>query len=188
MKRTISLSTCKWEWSEAVETRLWRPCVCFPTVIHEELLAIKAISYPAIGTNELDVQWVGERDWTFRTEFQSPTDVRSFPSIYLFFGGLDTVATVTLNGKVILRADNMFTPYTVDVSLSLKDQDEMNELEILFESADRVAKERFAAQHGQRSTAITLGAPSRVYLRKAQYHWGWDWGEIFTVGSISCPC
>ena len=79
---------------------------------------------------------------------------------------------MSLNGEVVLECDNMFTPQRVDVSKSLVlgrvagD----NELEIRFESAARVARERFE-KGGLSWRAIR--EQSRVWVRKAQYHWGW---------------
>ena len=178
-KQVASLSSTPWEWSQASnsEKEKWAPCASFPTVIHQELLAIGAIPDPNVGLNELDVQWVGEQDWQFRTTFVTPADVESFSGKDLVFDGLDTVATVFLNGETILESDNMFVAHRVDVSQVMKAAGEENILQIRFESPDRVAKERYAALHGTRPSLITMGQPSRVYLRKAQYHWGWDWGE-----------
>lgn len=50
-----------------------------------------------------------------------------------------------------------------------------NSLLLHFKSAKLIAKE-LEAKHGRvRAGSCNLGDPSRVYVRKAQYHWRWDW-------------
>lgn len=48
-----------------------------------------------------------------------------------------------------------------------------NELSIIFESALRRGREE-ADKRG--NLVCWNGEPSRLYVRKAQYQWGWDWG------------
>ncbi|KAF9890331.1 hypothetical protein FE257_005997 [Aspergillus nanangensis] len=169
----LSLGSFPWEWRKAASSSDdWTKCKTFPTVIHFELEQAGQIPDPFIGDNENDLQWVGLEDWEFRTRFPTPQGFNHFRSVVLSFDGLDTVAKVFLNDQVILQNDNMFVPLQVDVSAALK-EGEMNDLRILFESADRVAKEREAV-YGKLDSTIRDG--SRLHLRKAQYHWGWDWG------------
>jgi len=149
-----------------------------PGTVHEALLAAGRIPDPFYGLNERDVQWVGEQDWLYRCVFDvDPAFLEAGP-VRLCCDGLDTVATVWLNGECVLDADNMFVPWRVDVGASL--QPGHNLLAIVFESALRVGKAR-EAEWGVR--AVWNGDASRVYLRKAQYHYGWDWGPcLLTVG------
>jgi beta-mannosidase len=68
----------------------------------------------------------------------------------------------------------MFHEYRVDVTSHLKTHD--NVLGIIFESA--LVKGRKEVE--KRGNLICWnGEPSRLYVRKAQYHWGWDWGRFF---------
>lgn len=56
-----------------------------------------------------DVQWVGEKDWIYRCQFElSTTELSGYQNVNLVFEGLDTFGTVYLNGKEILSCDNMF--------------------------------------------------------------------------------
>lgn len=149
----------------------WLPASA-PGTVHQDLLAAGRIPDPFIGLNELDVQWVGEMDWLYRCRFTLPPDFGR-EHVVLCFDGLDTFAKVWLNGQQILVSDNMFVPHRVDVGAML--QPGQNELCILFESALRRGKER-EAQYGP--LAVWNGDASRVYVRKAQYHYGWDWGPV----------
>jgi beta-mannosidase len=148
----------------------WIPATV-PGGVFAALLAAGRIPDPFYAANELDVQWVGERDWLFRCRFDlGAADLAAGPA-GLCLDGLDTFATVFLNGAPILVSANMFVPARVDATGLLRPGP--NQLGILFESAMRRGKELEAA-HGKR--ALWNGDSSRLYVRKAQYHYGWDWG------------
>lgn len=171
--REVSLSQYTWEYREAVDDAPWSKCTTFPTVIHHELEAAKKIEDPFIGDNERRIQWVGWKGWAFKTSFPTPENTKFLPHAFLAFDGLDTFATVKLNGSKILESDNMFLPHRVDIQDKLRPEGRVNALEITFESAMRKGKER-EEKFGKKMSNIRNG--SRLYVRKAQYHWGWDWG------------
>ncbi|OAR01342.1 hypothetical protein LLEC1_04585 [Akanthomyces lecanii] len=152
----------------------------FPTNIHLDLIHHKLIPDPFIGKNENDVQWVGEAQWTYRTTFASP-NVKASAKAILAFDGLDTFATVELNGNVILVTDSMFIPERVDVSSHLSHVGD-NELVITFDSAYLRGWKR-VDQYPEHVWSCWNGDSSRLAVRKAQYHWGWDWGPaLLTCG------
>ncbi len=164
----------------------WLPATV-PGTVQQDLLAAGKIPDPFYGLNEREVQWVGEQDWLYRGSFDLSTDFTSSDPIQLCFEGLDTFATVWLNGEKILVSENMFVPQRLEVGHLLKTVD--NELQILVESAVRRGRELEAA-HGK--LTAWNGDPYRVYVRKAQYHFGWDWGPcLITCGiwrSVSLEC
>lgn len=140
----------------------------FPTHVHLDLLHHKLIPDPNIGKNELDVQWVGERAWVYKTTFPSPKLADGGKAV-LAFDGLDTFATVVLNGNTILKTDNMFIPERVDVTGVLSDEGD-NDLVITFDIAyfrgwDVVDK------HPDHKWGCWNGDESRLGVRKSQYHW-----------------
>ncbi|KAI9824629.1 MAG: hypothetical protein M1832_001719 [Thelocarpon impressellum] len=156
------------------------PVAQFPTNVHLDLLFHNLIPDPFVSKNENHVQWVGERAWSYRTTFESPK-LPAESTAVLAFDGLDTFATVVLNGHEILETDNMFTPERVDVTKHLAG-DGVNELVITFESAFLRGKE-IQESHPEHRWLCWNGHPSRVAVRKAQYHWGWDWGpKLMTCG------
>ncbi|MBE3046051.1 hypothetical protein IMZ48_26625 [Candidatus Bathyarchaeota archaeon] len=141
----------------------------FPTNVHLDLIHHKIIPDPFIGKNELDVQWVGERKWSYRTAFASPHGLAAARTV-LAFEGLDTFATVRLNGDVILETDNMFVPERVDVTGKLKGEGKANELEITFDSAYLRGCE-LVQKYPEHKWGCWNGDVSRLAVRKAQYHW-----------------
>ncbi|ETI25187.1 hypothetical protein G647_04560 [Cladophialophora carrionii CBS 160.54] len=154
------------------------PVRTVPSVVHLDLIEAQRIPDPFIGFNELEVQWVAERKWTYRTTVKRP-DVREETRMALVFEGLDTFADVKLNGRSVLHSENMFLSHRCDVTDLLK-PDVDNELRIDFGSALLKGRE-IEKQHPEydfKSVASIPGENGRVGVRKAQYHWGWDWGPV----------
>ncbi|KAL9712669.1 hypothetical protein Ac2012v2_003906 [Leucoagaricus gongylophorus] len=150
----------------------------FPTTVHVELLKIGKIPDPFIGLHEWDVQWVGEADWEFKTTFPVTQSDLSASHADLVFEGLDTFASVVLNGKEILKSSNQFIEYRVPVKENLRVGD--NELVLYFESAFLKGRQ-VEKQHGKFN--LWNGDSSRLHVRKAQYNYGWDWGPtLMTTG------
>lgn len=154
-----------------------------PGTVHQDLLAAQMIPDPFVGLNENEVQGVGESDWLYRCTFDVNDTLLAQPHIDLNFEGLDTFATVWLNGQMILQSDNMFVPARVSVKPLL--QAKGNVLDIQFASALRRGKE-LEAQHGGKRP-LWNGDSSRLYVRKAQYHYGWDWGPCLLTAGIWKP-
>ncbi|KAG6888821.1 hypothetical protein C0992_007435 [Termitomyces sp. T32_za158] len=156
----------------------WLPISKFPTSVHVELLKLKKIPDPFIGLNEWDVQWVGENEWAFKSNFTVAKEEYNSPHVDLVFDGLDTFARVDLNGDTILEYATMFIAYRVAVKKSLKIG--ANELVLTFESAFLKGRD-IEKQHAK--FGLWNGDSSRLHVRKAQYNYGWDWGPILmTIG------
>jgi beta-mannosidase len=159
----------------------WLPATV-PGTVHQDLLAAARIPDPFLGLNENEVQWVGEVDWLYKCAFELPADFEDADEIVLCLDGLDTFATIWLNEMEILTSDNMFVPQRIRVASLLHPGS--NELRILFTSAWRRGKE-LERQYGERF--VWNGDASRVYVRKAQYHYGWDWGPTLLTAGIWKP-
>ncbi|KAI1328935.1 beta-mannosidase [Xylariaceae sp. FL0255] len=183
--RTVVPIDKDWEFKQAdKDDDSYLPVAQFPTNVHLDLLAHNLIPDPYIGKNELEVQWIGEKVWVYRTKFQSPKSADGAASgkkTVLAFDGLDTFATVVLNGKTILETENMFIPERVDVTETLAKADETNELVITFDSAYLEGWKR-VQQHPDHKWGCWNGDSSRLAVRKTQYHFGWDWGPVL----LSC--
>lgn len=157
----------------ALPADAWLPATV-PGTAHGALLAAGRIPDPFYGRNEADVQWVGERRWVWRLVFDVAGELAAHEE--LVFEGLDTYCTVWLNGAPLLATDNMFVPHRVDVRERLKAG--RNELLLCFEPALAQAR-AVEAVHGKR--ALWNGDSARLHVRKAQYHFGWDWGPELIV-------
>ncbi|KAK8070291.1 hypothetical protein PG994_006907 [Apiospora phragmitis] len=168
-----------------------------PTEVHRDLERSRKIPDYRQDLNELAVRWVGDETWTYRTSFHRPKELRQGQvdggtKAVLSFEGLDTFASVFLNGKLILSSDNMFIQHRVDVTSELVSPDEeekegaLNWLEIVFEPA-RLKGLELIQQHPEHRFIVHQTEISRGPVRKAQYHWGWDWGPIIMACGPTKP-
>ena len=142
-----------------------------PGDVHTALKNAGLIADPYVGRNELDLGWVAHTDWQIEQDFVL-TDTSG--DWYLDVTDLDTVATIEINGQVVLQADNAFRRYRPDVTQALKTGD--NRIRIVFSSSIREGAERQARQpfYIPYSTANSP-IPNGNMLRKPQCHFGWDW-------------
>ncbi|TQS32467.1 hypothetical protein Golomagni_07214, partial [Golovinomyces magnicellulatus] len=154
----------------------WLPVANVPSQVHMDLLANKKIPDPYVDFNERAVQWIGEKTWVYRVEFTPLTNAANVTSD-LVFEGLDTFATVTLNGKEILKTENLFVSYRVNVTDHIKPGAE-NVLEIVFDSALLRGRQLVEEHSHEHNFLVRQTEAGRVPVRKAQYNWGWDWGPI----------
>ena len=123
--RAATLSTLRrlllngnWQVSQAGKND-WIPATV-PGCVHTDLLAAGKIPDPFYRDNEKAVQWVGESDWIYRRTFDVPEEVLKNDHVRLRCEGLDTLATVKINGQEIGRADNMFRLWEFDVKSVLR--------------------------------------------------------------------
>jgi len=149
-----------------------------PGTVHTDLLANGCIPDPFYRMNELEVQWVDKERWVYRREFVVSTAMFREESIELVAEGLDTYATVILNGKRAGSTANMFIAHRFDVKAFLRKGN--NVLEIHFDSPVQ-RTQALEKKHGALRVALE---PPRVYARKAQYSFSWDWGPKLTTSGI----
>ena len=124
---------------------------------------------PYWGKNEYDLRWVAEREWIASRIFTLESDACD-----LVLSGLDTVVDVKVNGQVVLRAENAFRTYRIDLTGIGKAGE--NEIELHFhssvaEAAVRQKNQPFFIPYSVDNCPI----PNGNMLRKVQCDFGWDW-------------
>lgn len=157
----------------------WLPAK-IPGTVHTDLLENKIIGEPFFDDNELKIGWICESDWIYKTTFSRPSDFNSGLPVFLVFEGIDTIAEIYLNNSLLGNSVNMFLKYEFEVTSLLK---ETNELVVRFYSPLKYAREQ-EAKYGRLPVALNS---ERVYIRKAQYSFGWDWGPSFPAAGIWKP-
>ena len=169
----------------------WYPATV-PGVVQTDLMANQLIEDPFFRLNEKSIQWVDKEDWDYKTTFDVPSEMFNKECIELDFKGLDTYADVYLNDSCILRANNMFREWRVNVKGLLKQSD--NTMRIRFNSPIRVDLPKFdalkypiEAGNDQSENGGILNKKLSVFARKAGYHYGWDWGPRIVTSGIWRP-
>ncbi len=143
------------------------------------LVAAQRIKHPFLGRHEKDAAWVGEREWWWRTTFKAAR-AKAGERVELVLEGLDTFASIYLNGKLLAKTDNMFRAWRYDVGPLLR-ADGRNQLAIAFAPATASVAGREMPLWSVASERIAK--TRRNFMRKAQFGWGWDWGPYLpTVG------
>ncbi len=162
--------TGKWQFQQ-VGAEDWLPANV-PGSVHTDLMASGRIPDPFVADNEKRVQWIAESDWVYRTNFICTDELLSDEKVFLVCDGLDTLATVVLNGHVLGRTDNMFRRYEWELKPFLNAQG-VNDLTITFSSPVKYAAEKHAIRP---LPGVSQAIPGAPHLRKAPCQFGWDWG------------
>jgi beta-mannosidase len=150
-----------------------------PGCVHTDLLAAGLIPDPFLGINENDVAWVADCDWRYRCDFEVTDEHLRHDHVELEFDGLDTLATVSVNGEIVDETANMHRRYRFDVRHLLRPGP--NQLDVVFRSAAQHC-EQVRAEEGEWPSA-SFGRPFN-HLRKMACSWGWDWGPQLTTAGV----
>lgn len=146
-----------------------------PGCVHLDLLAARRIADPFDGDNEAAQQWIGSTVWRYETTFD--WQEHGAERHDLVAQGLDTVATIELNGSLIARTENQHRSYRFDIAPLLVIGE--NRLTITFAAPVDEAEARSEA-HGPRPH---VNHHPYNALRKAASNFGWDWGiDVATSG------
>lgn len=134
-----------------------------PGSVAATLLAHNKIEDPNYRDNEAKVLPVFEKDYEFARSFDVDAGVTARDRVLLCCNGLDTIATVTLNGRLVAQTDNMHRRYAFDVKDLLRPG--QNEISVCFRSPVKYLEEHPSVTGKKFST-----------IRKAACMFGWDWG------------
>ena len=162
--------TGKWQFQQ-VGAEEWLPAN-IPGGAHTDLMASARIPDPFVADNEKHVQWVAESDWIYRISFACTDQLLSEEKVFLVCDGLDTLATVVLNGHELGHTNNMFRQYQWEVKPLLNAKG-ANDLTITFASPVKYAAEKQALRP---LPGVAQAIPGGPHLRKAPCQFGWDWG------------
>ena len=145
-----------------------------PGDIHLDLLEAGKISNPYFSLNAENCQWVSEKYWVYKKTFK--LDKKQFlGKCDLVFRGLDTYATVFLNGNEIGKTANMFIEHRFDISDLI--QTGNNEIVVRFVPPLEPVSEKDSSKYSAAFDNL------RLFNRKMQSSSGWDWApRILNIG------
>ncbi|MEU4563066.1 glycoside hydrolase family 2 TIM barrel-domain containing protein [Actinoplanes sp. NPDC023936] len=151
-----------------------------PGTVHTDLLAAGLIPDPYVGENEAALAWFHRSSWRYDTVLRAAPAAPG-ERVDLVFDGLDTVASIELDGVELGRTANMHRGYRFDVSglLTGEDQTLTVRFEPALDHAEKVQQE--------------IGERPRPYphpfnaVRKMACSFGWDWGPDLQTAGIWKP-
>jgi beta-mannosidase len=170
----------RWQLHKTNETETIPATV--PGCVHTDLLAAGKIPDPYYRDNELEVQWIGETDWTYRRTFAVTADFLTHERLLLHCAGLDTLATVAVNGHMLGKTDNQFREWEFDVKEVLRPGE--NEIVVDFAAPLPYGRARLEERFLPSWSTDSHKLPGGNWLRKSQCNYGWDWGPKLTTSGI----
>lgn len=151
-----------------------------PGCVHTDLLNASLIPDPYDGVNERTLSWIGRTSWRYSTSFAGVA-LDEGERFDLVCDGLDTIATLEVNGVQIGRTFNQHRGYRFDLRPVLLPGE--NALTVTFESALEYA-ERLSAEYGPRPH---VNEHPYNAIRKMACNFGWDWGPDLVTAGIWKP-
>lgn len=155
----------------AVAEAEWLPA-SVPGDIHLDLMAAGRVPDPFYGDQWQNCLFAEDRDWWYRCTIEPPMDGQGLDRVELVFEGLDTFATVYLDGAPIAESRNMWIPLRVDVTGALDPRQPHEVLVRLVMPRQAVADRLEGLERGE--VDWFFSPPERVFSRKAQMSFGWD--------------
>lgn len=137
-----------------------------PGEVHLDLKRAGKIPDPYYGQNAKLCRWMDEKDWWYRRRFRLDRRARR---VFLKFKGLDTFATVYLNGEKLGEHENMHYPAVFDITDKVRIGCE-NVLAVRLGSPKLESWKR-----AEEPLPVWNTTYERLYTRKAEMGYGWDW-------------
>lgn len=144
--------------------------VTVPGDVRAALVAAGRIEDPDRDPTDQLARWIDEKEWWYRFDLPAITDLGAGETVVLRFEGIDTFATVYVDGEVRAESTNMFRVVDVDVTDVVRTPGrhvvavrlERPWARIGLAAADEIGNHRSKV--------------GRQLMRKAQFGFGWDFG------------
>lgn len=142
-----------------------------PGSVYNDLLKAGKMEDPFWRDNEIKALARMEFDYIYTRTFMVNKDFLTHDAVVLHCFGLDTLAEIYVNGRLVGTADNMHREWEYPVKEHLVEGE--NVIEIKLASPTRYIREHYDANPNDGSDYAMKGFPN---LRKAHCMFGWDWG------------
>lgn len=171
----------EWQFRQAGEAQWYKAHV--PGCNFTDLMDNGLIPDPFYGVNEKDCAFVGKSNWEYRRAFCVDAKELNCDEVFLNFDMLDTLADISINGKLVGNTENCFIKYEFPVKSLLHAGE--NEISIFFHSPVNFVSQTYRKEGG---TINSNGQNGIIHIRKPQSHFGWDWGPVLVPSGISGEC
>ena len=143
-------------------------------------------SFETLYKNPDTAAWIEKKIWEYNTEFKADEFLEGnlkkenkINSYELVFEKLDLIAQIYLNDTFVTEVNNAFISHRINVT-KLIHAGNLNKLRIIFQK-------HYNNNLYDSSTAKLRLFGERVFERKAQYEFGWDWAPKFITVGIKKP-
>lgn len=184
-------------WVVANETSQAIPA-SVPGLIHTDLLAANVITEPTNGSNVELQRWIALSNWSYSRTFDVPAALLAKRVVQLVSLGVNTVATIKINGHVVASTDNMFQRLVIDLKTAAGGSFLVagsNTIIVDFTSTVTEALARFEAC--DESTSVICPNVTRNpvqhpfnnvgYVRTEPSSFSWDWGPAYAPVGLWRP-
>eukprot|EP00741_Cyanophora_paradoxa_P023670 tig00021612_g22864.t1 len=175
-----------------LETKIEVPAAV-PGTVQTDLLAAGRISDPYWGFNEREQRWIAQETWEYFLNFTIPAE----GSARLIFEGLDTFASVWLDGSPLGEASNAHRRWSFDLPHGPAAAPGTHELRVRFRPVESVTAPLAAAgarplpcdQYAPPASAREARGPrfNRSFARKPGVDYGWNWAPALLPVGIHRP-
>ena len=141
-----------------------------PGDVSDDFLQAGLIEDPYFYDNYKDSSWITRADWWYEKTFSVQLADLS-EHTYIRFDGVDTFSDVYLNGVKIGSTANMHLGYKLCVDGLLKDGENLLAVH-LHNVYDAMGEE-------EQDKYCSIFHANRIFVRKAQCHFSWDWAPKF---------
>ena len=142
-----------------------------PGSVYHDLLNAGLMEDPFYRDNEMAALKLMDNDFLYTRSFRVDPALLEADAVVLRCEGLDTIASLSVNGSPAGKADNMHRIWEFDVRSLLRSGE--NTISVALSSPTRYIKEAYAVNKADGSTDAMVGFPD---IRKAHCMFGWDWG------------
>lgn len=128
------------------------------------------ITNPYYDEDYKNAEWIVKSDWTYEKKFNvNLCDLSD--NAFIVFEGIDTFSDIYLNGVYLGSTCNMHKGYSFEVKDKLKNGE--NTLTVNLKNVyDKLGKT-------EQDKYTCIFNANRLFIRKAQCHFGWDWAPKF---------
>ena len=163
---TVSLND-NWTLNDGDKTYYHRKV---PVSVYETLCEAGDVPDPYYRENERSASAVCERNFLFIKYFELTDRMLMQEELFLVFEGVDTLADVYLNDRIIGSCDNMHRRWEFDIKGTAEPQ---NILRVELKSPNKYIRDANAVRP---LAGVEHCMKGYQHLRKAHYMFGWDWG------------
>ena len=161
-----------WKMRELTDCRLIPAQV--PGTVMSTLLANGLTEDPYFRDNEYKARELFRKDYEFLREFTITKEFYENEKIELVCYGLDTLAEIYINDKLLAGTNNMHRTWRLDCKSFL--QSGKNHIRIVFGSSIQYIENYTPEEVKEIHYSASGTMKDNQYIRKAHSMFGWDWG------------